>query len=134
VEDTIGSALTFHRLPRQHRNHKSIPMLGRLNGELRQLPRAESSFPNAARCLHLVRTLGRNARSVARRQPISEHGCDARTPKGAAQESLGPQNHDAYLHNLTDTTKMIDFVLSRETDLPDLTSAMLKCDRLRGRR
>ena len=58
MEESIGSTLTFYRLPRQHHKHlKSTNMLERLNEELRRRTRVARICPNSASCLRLIRAL-----------------------------------------------------------------------------
>ncbi|MFN9299197.1 MAG: transposase, partial [Acidobacteriota bacterium] len=54
----IEQTLTFYRLPLAHHKHlKSTNMLERVNEELKRRTLVVRIFPNAERCLRLVRAL-----------------------------------------------------------------------------
>ena len=58
VEENIDEALTFLQLPRQHRRRmRSTTLMVRLNREIRRRKAVVRIFPDAARCLKLVRAL-----------------------------------------------------------------------------
>jgi len=58
VEENIDETLSFYKLPLQHHKHlKSTNMLERLNEEIKRRTRVVRIFPNAERCLRLVRAL-----------------------------------------------------------------------------
>jgi transposase-like protein len=56
IEEHIEEPLTFYRLPRQHHKHSSN-LLERLNEEIKRRTHVVRIFPNAERCLRLVRAL-----------------------------------------------------------------------------
>ena len=58
VEETIGEALSFLRLPRRHHQQmRSTNVLERLNQEIKRRTAVVRIFPDAASCLRLVRAL-----------------------------------------------------------------------------
>ena len=58
VEENIDETLTFLQLPRQHhRRMRSTSLMVRLNREIRRRKAIAGIFPDAARCLKLVRAL-----------------------------------------------------------------------------
>ena len=58
VEANIEQTFSFYRLPQQHHKHmKSTNMLERLNEELKRRSLVVRIFPNAQRCLRLLRAL-----------------------------------------------------------------------------
>lgn len=58
VEENIIETLTFYRLPLRQRKHlKSTNMLEKMNEEIKRRTRVVCIFPNAERCLGLIRAL-----------------------------------------------------------------------------